>query len=148
MATPKFNFFGCEECNRFCSLALSMLFMELLVQFVKLLICDGVCQGNGQCRFIWNNFLRNWKFESPPNIVSCNLRTLFTLSRFTYHWPFPLYYLRLLQNNQLSGPIPAEIGNLLELQTLDLSGNQLVGNIPSSLGSLTHLSYLWVWLGN
>lgn len=51
-----------------------------------------------------------------------------------------------MQNNQLSGFIPAEIGKLLELQTLDLSGNQFGGDIPSSLGYLTHLSYLWVWL--
>nr|GEU67496.1 probable LRR receptor-like serine/threonine-protein kinase At5g45780 isoform X1 [Tanacetum cinerariifolium] len=48
----------------------------------------------------------------------------------------------LLQNNALSGPIPAEIGKLTGLETLDLSSNQFVGEIPSSLGSLTRLSYL------
>ncbi|KAF2309553.1 hypothetical protein GH714_003799 [Hevea brasiliensis] len=48
----------------------------------------------------------------------------------------------LLQNNQLTGPIPAVIGKLLELQALDLSGNQFAGDIPSSLGFLTHLSSL------
>lgn len=59
---------------------------------------------------------------------------------------FVLFTCRLLQNNQLTGPIPAEIGKLLALQTLDLSGNQFAGDIPSSLGFLTHLSSLWVWL--
>ena len=49
---------------------------------------------------------------------------------------------RLLQNNELTGPIPDDIGGLTELQTLDLSHNQIVGGIPSSLGFLTHLNYL------
>lgn len=49
---------------------------------------------------------------------------------------------RLLQNNQLSGPVPAEIGKLSELLTLDLSGNQFDGEIPRALGRLFRLSYL------
>ena len=58
---------------------------------------------------------------------------------------FHVFYInnrRFLQNNELSGPIPDDIGELSELQTLDLSNNQFVGGIPSSLGSLTHLNYL------
>lgn len=61
---------------------------------------------------------------------------------FCTNLALPIYCFRLLQNNQLSGPVPAEIGKLLELQTLDLSGNQFDGEIPSSLGLLTRLSYL------
>lgn len=47
-----------------------------------------------------------------------------------------------MQNNQLFGPIPYEIGKLQELQTLDLSGNQFSGEIPESIGYLGQLSYL------
>lgn len=49
---------------------------------------------------------------------------------------------RLLQNNEITGPIPAVIGKLDKLQTLDLSNNKLTGEIPSSLGNLKNLNYL------
>jgi len=48
----------------------------------------------------------------------------------------------LLQNNAISGKIPAAIGNLEKLQTLDLSNNAFSGEIPSSLGGLKNLNYL------
>lgn len=41
-----------------------------------------------------------------------------------------------LENNQLSGTIPSELGNLLELKWLYFQENQLSGTIPSTLGNL------------
>ncbi|MBI2212828.1 MAG: hypothetical protein HYU52_04205 [Acidobacteria bacterium] len=44
-----------------------------------------------------------------------------------------------LNNNQLSGAIPADIGNLAALEVLSLSVNAISGAIPPSIGSLTKL---------
>ena len=44
--------------------------------------------------------------------------------------------------NQLSGPMPPELGNLANLAYLDLEGNQLSGSIPPELGNLANLAYL------
>lgn len=52
----------------------------------------------------------------------------------------------VLNINQLSGSIPAEIGNLTLLTYLDLSANQLSGNIPEEIGSLSSLEYLYLRL--
>jgi Leucine-rich repeat (LRR) protein len=53
-----------------------------------------------------------------------------------------VYICRLLQNNAISGLIPATIGKLEKLLTLDLSNNAFSGEIPSSLGDLKNLNYL------
>ena len=46
----------------------------------------------------------------------------------------------VLHNNELSGPIPAELGNLVRLENLRLGENQLSGPIPPELGRLTNLT--------
>ena len=47
-------------------------------------------------------------------------------------------------DNLLSGEIPTELGNLTNLEKLNLSFNQLSGEIPASLGNLTNLKELWL----
>ena len=49
-----------------------------------------------------------------------------------------------LRNNNLTGPIPAEIGSLTWLVDLSLYNNQLTGPIPAEIGSLTWLVYLYL----
>ena len=49
-----------------------------------------------------------------------------------------------LWNNDLSGTIPAELGNLTNLQSLNLLGNDLSGTIPAELGNLTNLQVLYL----
>ncbi|MCY4505949.1 MAG: cadherin-like beta sandwich domain-containing protein [Acidobacteria bacterium] len=47
--------------------------------------------------------------------------------------------------NQLSGPIPAELGNLTSLEVLVLNRNRLVGTIPHQLANLSSLETLALW---
>ena len=51
-------------------------------------------------------------------------------------------FILILNDKELSGPIPSEIGNLTNLTTLDLHGNQLTGEIPPEIGNLTNLTIL------
>lgn len=48
----------------------------------------------------------------------------------------------LLQNNNISGNIPTEIGKLPMLNTLDISNNHFSGSIPSTMSHLNSLQYL------
>jgi len=47
-----------------------------------------------------------------------------------------------MHGNRLSGNIPIELGNLVHLISLGLSSNQLEGSIPEELGNLTNLKKL------
>ena len=48
----------------------------------------------------------------------------------------------LVSGNNLTGPIPPELGGLVNLRTLRLGGNNLTGLIPPTLGGLAKLSAL------
>jgi hypothetical protein len=48
-----------------------------------------------------------------------------------------------LYGNSLIGPIPAILGNLTNLISLDLWENQLTGPIPTSLGTISTLRFLY-----
>ena len=53
----------------------------------------------------------------------------------------------VLAGNQLTGEIPKELGNLTNLEELNLSFNKLSGEIPAALGNLSNLKKLWL-VGN
>ena len=49
-----------------------------------------------------------------------------------------------LSFNELTGPIPGELGGLSNLESLSLSSNRLTGPIPGELGSLSNLESLYL----
>ncbi|MXW17109.1 MAG: hypothetical protein F4X60_03135 [Gemmatimonadetes bacterium] len=53
-----------------------------------------------------------------------------------------------LWENNLSGTIPPEIGNLGGLERLELGNNRIEGEIPPEIGNLTELYYLSLGLNN
>ena len=62
--------------------------------------------------------------------------------RLTKLW---FYDYTLSDDYTMSGEIPDNIGNLTQLDTLNLAFNQLSGEIPESIGSLIKLNYLYVY---
>ena len=53
-----------------------------------------------------------------------------------------------LYANQLTGSLPAELGNLINLTYLSLHTNQLAGTIPAELNNLTNLTDLFLYEKN
>ena len=49
-----------------------------------------------------------------------------------------------LNDRNLTGSLPKEVGDLTGLEYLDLSGNRLTGSLPGRVGDLTGLEYLYL----
>jgi hypothetical protein len=50
----------------------------------------------------------------------------------------------ILDNNRLTGGLPAELGNMAAIRALSVSRNLLTGAPPSELGNLGNLRRLWI----
>lgn len=53
-------------------------------------------------------------------------------------------YSLYLDDNNLNGEIPRELGNLKNLNTLSMNANNIKGPIPEEIGELTELQYLYM----
>jgi len=82
----------------------------------------------------WNQVDPILNPSSPP--ATCNLETMYGISLDVDGNINAIN----LSNNNLTGTIPSEIGNLLQLTSLTLDNNNLTGSIPSSFGSLINLT--------
>lgn len=56
-----------------------------------------------------------------------------------------LEWLSFYLGNNISGPLPESIGNLTELRLLSFEDNNFTGEIPNSYSNLTKLSGFWLW---
>ncbi|ONI27182.1 LOW QUALITY PROTEIN: hypothetical protein PRUPE_1G072900 [Prunus persica] len=68
------------------------------------------------------------------NLTGTRPKKLFTLSSLTISLS--------MSNNFLTGSLPSEVGDLVNLAELDVSGNKLSGEIPATLDSCTILERL------
>merc|ERR1711981_642356 len=59
-----------------------------------------------------------------------------------------LLSLNVANNSQLEGSIPAEYGNLVNLENFELEGTQIQGEMPGSICELSKLEYVSVECSN
>ncbi|XP_066368879.1 receptor kinase-like protein Xa21 [Miscanthus floridulus] len=85
----------------------------------------------------------------PSSLSNCPLEVL-DLSHNNLSGPIPkeLFFISTLSksmnlaHNSLSGPFPSEVGNLKNLNEIDLSNNMISGEIPTSIGECQSLENL------
>jgi Leucine-rich repeat (LRR) protein len=78
-------------------------------------------------------------------IIQAGLTGLLELGTASEYFRLPqeLLYINMRGNN-VSGILPATLGNLSSLTLLILQDNKLEGEIPSSLGNLSNLNQLYL----
>ncbi|XP_077216669.1 receptor kinase-like protein Xa21 isoform X2 [Tasmannia lanceolata] len=102
---------------------------------------------------IWGNQLGTGKDDDLGFITSltnCSHLTLLVARQNRFGGVLPRSIVNLstelrilsLEQNQIVGSIPSQIGNLFNLQILSLGFNNITGTIPDSIGNLTQLSQL------
>uniref|UniRef100_A0A0D9WRL4 Receptor kinase-like protein Xa21 n=1 Tax=Leersia perrieri TaxID=77586 RepID=A0A0D9WRL4_9ORYZ len=92
----------------------------------------------------------NFSGHIPPSIGHCSHLEKLNLSHYSLFGNIPRELFKIsslsqyldLSYNHLSGEIPQEAGNLINLGILSISNNRLSGNIPSTLGQCVLLESL------
>ncbi|KAJ4840833.1 hypothetical protein Tsubulata_045918, partial [Turnera subulata] len=85
--------------------------------------------------------------QSVTNLSLSHFGLRGTLQAFNFS-SFPELRGFYLWNNSFYGPIPPSIGNLSKLMVLDLDQNDLIGNVPWEIGLLGSLNILWLGPNN
>uniref|UniRef100_A0A8I6XLE4 non-specific serine/threonine protein kinase n=1 Tax=Hordeum vulgare subsp. vulgare TaxID=112509 RepID=A0A8I6XLE4_HORVV len=80
------------------------------------------------------------KMGIHPNLVYVDISSNKLFGQLSHHWG-ECYKLTMLRasNNNITGVIPPNIGQLSQLGILDVSSNKLEGQIPLGIGNLTVL---------
>ena len=114
---------------------------------VALYNATGGANWTNKTNWLSNNDISTWHGVSVSNGLVTGLDL--SLNNLTGVIPAALGNLTNLESlvlvgNQLRDEIPTELGNLTNLEKLNLSFNQLSGEIPAALGSLSNLEVLWL----
>nr|XP_011461992.1 PREDICTED: probable leucine-rich repeat receptor-like serine/threonine-protein kinase At3g14840 [Fragaria vesca subsp. vesca] len=110
---------------------------------------------DGSCHVI-NIFLKGQDLAGvlPPSIAKLPYLTRIDFSRnfisgnIPSEWASTKLDLMLLSVNNLSGPIPAFLGNITTLRNLSLETNMFSGTVPPEIGKLVNLQLLIISANN
>uniref|UniRef100_A0A0D9WRK4 Receptor kinase-like protein Xa21 n=1 Tax=Leersia perrieri TaxID=77586 RepID=A0A0D9WRK4_9ORYZ len=92
----------------------------------------------------------NFSGSIPASIRNCTRLRALNLAQNSLHGSVPIHIFKIfslsevlnLSFNYLSGGIPQEVGNLINLRKFSISNNRLSGNVPSTLGQCVFLESL------